>query len=75
MRALTVDDEANAANMARREQRGLKGADLGLQAHTLYGTLGSWQKVADEIGYANGSVARRAAFKYRASIELAEAAK
>lgn len=52
------------ANANRRGIREATSGDLGKKAYELHQTLGSWEKVAEAIGYANGAIARRAALKY-----------
>jgi len=55
------------ANEARKEKRN-QIADLDKTAWLTYVELGSWNKAADALGFANGAVARRAALRHRALV-------
>lgn len=68
-----TDIERTFANMDRKKRREQNSVDgnLDQKASELYDELKSWAKVADQLGYANGAVARRAALRYKAKNNLA----
>lgn len=63
----TTNVERTFANMDRKKRRDQIATEgnLDQKASELYDELKSWAKVADQLGYANGAVARRAAMRYR----------
>jgi hypothetical protein len=64
--------ERTFANMDRKKKREQIATDgnLDQRASELYDEVKSWAKVADQLGYANGAVARRAAMRYRVKNNL-----
>lgn len=57
------------ANLQRREKRSRTATDQSQRdsiAWEMHKAGKTWQQVAEEIGYANGAIARRAALRYKA---------
>lgn len=57
------------ANLQRREKRSQTATDQYKRdsiAWEMHKAGKTWQQVAEEIGYANGAIARRAALRYKA---------
>jgi hypothetical protein len=75
MQPLELDTEivertfANMDRRRKREQIATEG-NLDQKASELYNEVKSWAKVATQLGYANGAVARRAAMRYRVKNNL-----
>jgi hypothetical protein len=71
--APVIDSEAAIANARRKDIRAQAAStqsELDSLAAELYAELGSWAKVAEQLGYANGAVARRAGLRHRGRMEI-----
>ena len=71
MQPLTEDTERAARNVARREKRtqmAASRAELDKLAHQMRADGRSYEAIAEELGYANGAIARRAVLRHIAAI-------
>lgn len=59
-RKVTMSPDINVMPRKRRPDQ----EHIDKQAWELHGTLGTWSAVAKALGYANGSIARRAGYRY-----------